>query len=285
MLRAAMKCRIALPLMVLLVACGATAAAQGVPILHDVGIDQKLGVQVPPDLPFHDEFGRDVTLGHYFGKRPMILALVYYKCPGLCTMVLNDITRAMNSMRSSCGDQFDILTVSFDPHETPDLAFEKKQQYLRAYLRPKASEGWHFLTGDQSAIAALTQVVGFRYAWDAKFNQYAHASGIIVLTPEGKTSRYFYGIDYAPNDVQLALAEAASGKAVSVTDRVLLYCFHYDPSTGKYSLMIVRVVQIGGIVTVLLLGTFLLMMFRADRANKKPAAFPVGGNSPGGGEH
>lgn len=260
----------------------ANAAGQGLPILHDVGIDQKLGVQVPPNLSFHDEFGRDVTLGQYFGKRPMILALVYYKCPGLCTMVLNDITRAMNSMRSTCGDQFDILTVSFDPHETPDLAFEKKQQYLRAYMRPKAAEGWHFLTGDQPAIAALTQAVGFRYAWDAKFKQYAHASGIIVLTPEGKTSRYFYGIDYAPNDLQLALAEAAQGKSVSITDRVLLFCFHYDPSTGKYSLMITRIVQLGGIVTVLLLAAFLLMMFRADRANKKPAAFPVKGGGAGG---
>lgn len=283
MLRDVMNHRFAIFFLLLVGAAGANAAAQGVPILHDVGIDQKLGVQVPPNLSFHDEFGRDVTLGHFFGKRPMILALVYYKCPGLCTMVLNDITRAMNSMRSTCGDQFDILTVSFDPHETPDLAFEKKQQYLRAYMRPKASEGWHFLTGDQPAIAALTQAVGFRYAWDEKFKQYAHASGIIVLTPEGKTSRYFYGIDYAPNDLQLALAEAAQGKSVSITDRVLLFCFHYDPSTGRYSLMITRVVQLGGVVTVLLLGAFLLMMFRADRANKKPAAFPVKPDGPGGG--
>lgn len=271
--------------LLLLAAAVAPTAAQGVPILHDVGIDQKLGVQVPPGLSFHDEFGRDVTLGQYFGKRPMILALVYYKCPGLCTMVLNDITRAMNSMRSSCGEQFDILTVSFDPHETPDLAFEKKQQYLRAYLRPKAAAGWHFLTGDQPAIASLTRAVGFRYAWDEHFKQYAHASGIIILTPEGKTSRYFYGIDYAPNDLQLSLAEASAGKSVSVTDRVLLYCFHYDPSTGKYSLKIVRVVQLGGLVTVLLLGTFLVMMFRAERAAKSPAAFPMTRGPQPPGEH
>ena len=271
----------------LLAATGSTRALAATdPILHDVGIDQKLNAQVPADLLFRDEAGRDVRLGDYFGKRPLVLALVYYKCPGLCTMVLNDITRAMNSMRSSCGEQFDILTVSFDPRETPDLALEKKQQYLRAYLRPKAAEGWHFLTGDQPSIAALTQAVGFRYAWDPKFSQYAHASGIIVLTPQGKTARYFYGIDFAPNDLQLALAEANQGKSVSITDRVLLYCFHYDPSTGKYSLMITRVVQLGGVVTVLLLGTFLLMMFRADRRNRRPAAFPVAADaSRGAGEH
>ena len=263
----------------------ASAAAQSqqpqLPILRDVGIDQKLGVQVPADLSFRDETGRDVKLGDYFGKRPMILALVYYKCPGLCTMVLNDITRAMNSMRATCGKQFDILTISFDPHETPDLALEKKQQYLRAYQRASAKDGWHFLTGDAPAINRLTQTVGFRYAWDEKYKQYAHASGIIVLTPEGKTARYFYGIDYAPTDLELAIAEAGQGRTASVTDKVLLYCFHYDPSTGKYSLMVTRIVQAGGVITVLVVVGMILLLSRAGPKKPQPAAFPL--NRPPGG--
>ena len=278
--------RFAVLILVCLVAsAGAQNAAPQTPILRDVGIDQKLNVQVPADLPFRDESGRDVKLGDYFGKRPMILALVYYKCPGLCTMVLNDITRAMNSMRATCGQQFDILTVSFDPHETPDLALEKKQQYLRAYQRSSAKAGWHFLTGDAPAITTLTKTVGFRYSWDPKYQQYAHASGIIVLTPEGKTSRYFFGIDYAPADLELALAEAGQGKSVSVTDRILLYCFHYDPSTGKYSLVITRVVQAGGIITVLVVVGMILLLSRAGPKKAEPGAFPMSGgpNPPGGG--
>jgi protein SCO1/2 len=235
-------------------------------ILKDVGIDQKLDVQVPPDLVFRDEQGRDVRLGDYFGKRPMILALVYYKCPMLCTMVLNDLTRAMNSMKMNCGEQFDILTVSFDPNETPSLAIDKKRQYIRAYRRPQAEEGWHFLTGSQDSIKTLTQTVGFRYAWDPKFQMYAHASGLIILTPEGKTSRYFYGIDYAPSDLQLSLDEASHGKVTSVRDEILLFCFHYDPTTGKYSLMITRLIQLGGLLTCLVLGSYMFWMFHRDRS-------------------
>jgi protein SCO1/2 len=270
--------RFAVAILVCLAAsAGAQTGQPRLPILRDVGIDQLLNAQVPADLPFRDETGRDVRLGDYFGKRPMILALVYYKCPGLCTMVLNDITRAMNSMRATCGEQFDIVTVSFDPHETPDLAFEKKQQYLRAYQRASAKTGWHFLTGDAPAIAALTGAVGFRYAWDEKYKQYAHASGIIVLTPQGKTSRYLYGIDYAPTDLELAIAEAGQGKSVSITDKVLLYCFHYDPATGKYSLMITRVVQAGGVITVLVVVGMVLLLSRAGPKKPRPAAFPLSG--------
>jgi len=266
-------------LLCLAASAGAQTAQPRLPILRDVGIDQKLNVQVPADLPFRDELARDVKLGDYFGKRPMILALVYYKCPGLCTMVLNDITRAMNSMRATCGQKFDIITVSFDPHETPDLALEKKQQYLRAYQRASAKTGWHFLTGDAPSIDRLTKAVGFRYAWDEKYQQYAHASGIIVLTPEGKTSRYFYGIDYAPADLELSLAEASQGKAVSITDRVLLYCFHYDPATGKYSLIVTRVVQAGGIITVLALAGMIWLLSRAGPGKAQVPAFPMSGRS------
>lgn len=253
-----------------LCALAAPAAAQRPKILSDVGIDQKLNAQVPPDLIFHDEMGRDIRLGDYFGKRPMVLALVYYKCPMLCTMVLNDLTKAMNSMKMTCGGQFDILTISFDPNETPTLAQEKKDQYIRAYRRPHAEEGWHFLTGPPASIDALTKTVGFRYAWDPKYQQYAHASGLIILTPEGRTARYFYGIDYAPSDLELSLAEASHGKETSVADQILLYCFHYDPATGRYSLMVTRLIQAGGVLTMLILGSYMFWAFRRDR--KRPAA-------------
>lgn len=254
-------------LMAALSLCNPAAAAvdQKPRILSDVGIDQKLNAQVPPDLVFHDEMGRDVRLGDYFGKRPMVLALVYYKCPMLCTMVLNDLTKAMNSMKMNCGEQFDILTISFDPNETPSLAQEKKEQYIRAYRRPHAEQGWHFLTGSQASIATLTKTVGFRYAWDPKYQQYAHASGLIILTPQGKTARYFYGIDYAPSDLELSLAEASQGKETSVADQILLFCFHYDPSTGRYSLMVTRLIQVGGVLTMLLLGSYMFWSFRRDR--------------------
>lgn len=262
-------------------AVGPASTSQKPSVLKNVGIDQKLNVQVPPDLKFRDANGREVKLGDYFGKRPMILALVYFKCPGLCTMVLNDITRAMNSMRMNCGQDFDILTVSFDPRETPDLAMQKKERYLRAYRRPKAAEGWHFLTGNAPEIKRLTETVGFRYAWDAKFQQYAHASGIIILTPEGKTSRYFYGIDYAPNDLELSLAEASQGKSVSVTDQVLLYCFHYDPSTGKYSLVVFRVIQVGGVITVVTLVGMVLLLSRFKPKSAGPLSAAVGAGAKG----
>jgi protein SCO1/2 len=254
--------------LVLMCVAGSAAAPaqQKPPILKDVGIDQKLDAQVPPDLVFHDEMGRDVRLGDYFGKRPLVLALVYYKCPMLCTLVLNDLTKAMNSMRMNCGEQFDILTVSFDPNETPDLARDKKAQYIRAYRRPHAEEGWHFLTGDQASIETLTKAVGFRYAWDAASHQYAHASGLIVLTPEGKTARYFYGIEYAPSDLELSIDEASHGKVTSVADTILLYCFHYDPKTGRYSLRVLRAVQTGGIITVLALGIGIGLMTLRHRA-------------------
>lgn len=247
-------------------------------ILNGVGIDQKLNVQVPPDLLFTDDTGHDVHLGDYFGKKPVILALVYYDCPMLCTMVLNDMSRAMNAMKMSCGDQFEIITVSFNPRETYHLAAQKKAQYLRTYQRPTAAQGWHFLTGTEPMIERLTSTVGFHYVWDQKFKQYAHASGLIILTPEGKTSRYFYGIDYAPSDLELALADASGGKSVPVADKVLLYCFHYDPTTGRYSLMVFRLVQVFGALTVLALIGYMTLNFVRDRRNRKPVPEHVPAN-------
>lgn len=261
-------------LLALLLLFAASARAAGPAarpsLLDDVGIDQKLNEQVPPELVFTDEHGREVRLADYFGKRPVILALVYYGCPMLCTMVLNDLTRAMNAMKMSCGDDFEIVTVSFNPRETPDLALRKKEHYLRAYQRPHAAEGWHFLTGTQPMIDRLTKSVGFRYVWDPKFQQYAHGSGIMILTPQGKTARYFFGIEYAPSDLELSLAEASGGKATSVPDQILLYCFHYDPATGRYSLMIWRILQLMCVLTVIVLAGYVTMMLRRDRRAAQP---------------
>jgi protein SCO1/2 len=227
------------------------------PVLNDVGIDQHLDAQVPPDLTFKDENGATVQLGQYFtGKRPIILTLVYYKCPMLCTMVLNDLNRVMGAMPMKLGEQFDIVTVSFDPTETPELAAGKKAAYVHSFASPHAKEGWHFLTGDADSIKKLTQTVGFRYVWDDKWKQYAHASGIMVLTPDGKISKYFYGVEYSAQDLRLALTEASNGKVGSLADVTLLYCFHYDPTTGKYSLIVTRVVQLGAVLTIGTIGAF-----------------------------
>jgi protein SCO1/2 len=234
-------------------------------ILNDVRIDQKLNVQVPLDLRFRDERGRDVRLGDYFGKRPMVLALVYYRCPMLCTMVLNDLTRDLNSVTLTAGKDFDVLAVSFDPSETPDLAAVKKATYLSRYRKPDADDGWHFLTGSQESITKLTDAVGFHYVWDPQYQVFAHASGIIVLTPEGKTARYFFGIDYEPVDLRLSLVEATGGRIAEPTDQVLLYCFHYDPRTGKYGLLISRVIQLSGMLMVLVLGSSVGLMLRRER--------------------
>lgn len=243
-----------------------TGPVGGPRILHDVGIDHHEGDSVPFDLTFYNETGQPVKLAQYFGKRPVILSLVYYKCPGLCTMVLNDLTRTLISLSASAGKQFEVLTISFDPRETPDLAASKKEQYLRAYRRPGADAGWHFLTGPQESISRLTAAVGFRYAWDPKFQQWAHTSGLVILTPDGRIARYFYGIDYAPNDLHLALLQAGEKKiSPSTGDRILLYCFHYDPSTGKYGLAVMRLIQTGGILTLLLLGGSIFFTMRRDR--------------------
>jgi protein SCO1/2 len=183
----------------------------------------------------------------------------------LCTMVLNDLNKVMGAMPLSLGEQYDIVTVSFDPTETSDMAAKKKAAYVHTYGRPHAAEGWHFLTGDQDSIKKLTDTVGFRYAWDPKFQQYAHASGIMVLTPQGKVSRYFYGVEYSAEDLRLSLDEAAGGKISSPVEQILLYCFRYDPSTGKYSLAIVRMLQLGAILTIGSMGAFWFFMFRRGR--------------------
>ena len=220
---------------------------------------------MPLTLKFKDEQGREVALGDYFGRRPVILVLAYYECPMLCTQVLNGLVSAIGVLNFSVGKEFDIVTVSFDPGETPELARGKKAAYLERYKREGAEDGWHFLTGSQHSITQLTRAVGFRYAYNAEVDQYAHPSGIIVATPDGRLSRYFYGIEYGPRDLRLALIEAADRKIGSPVDQLLLACFHYDPKSGKYSLAIMRLVQTAGILTVVAIGLTILMLRRRDR--------------------
>lgn len=235
----------------------------------EVGIDQRLNEQAPLDLTFRDETGKTVHLQDYFGDKPVILSLAYYDCPMLCSLVMNGLIRTLRTLSFSAGTEFNVLTVSFNPKDTPRMAAIKKQTSLQSYSRPGAETGWHFLTGDEETIRKLTQAVGFRYQYDEKSNQYAHASGIIVLTPQGKVSRYFYGIEYAPRDVRLGLVEASAGKIGSPVDQVLLLCFHYDPTTGKYGFLITTGLRVAGVATVLALGAFMLISARRDRRRKR----------------
>jgi protein SCO1/2 len=240
------------------------------PFLKDVGIDQKLDEQVPLDLVFRDEAGKDVRLGELVKDKPVILMLVYYECPMLCTMVLNDITKVMRVMPYDVGNQFDIVTVSFNPREGHALAAAKKENYVRQYGRPGAATGWHFLTGDPEPIRRLTEAVGFRYTWDEPTKQFAHASGFMILTPQGKLARYFFGHDYAAGDLRLSLVEASQGKIGTATDALILYCFHYDPAKGKYSLAVMNVLRAGGVLTLLLIGGFIVRSVMHERRAPVP---------------
>ncbi len=233
------------------------------PLLKKVGITQKMGAQVPLDLQFNDESGQLVTLRQYFGK-PVILALVYYQCPSLCNMVLNGLVRSVKDLSLTAGEDYDVVAVSFDPRETSEMARAKKLTYMKEYNRPGAEKGWHFLTGDEAASKALADSVGFRFVYDTMTNQYAHGSGIILLTPEGRTTRYFFGIDYPARDVKLGLVEASSNRIGSAIDQVELYCFHYDPASGKYGLVIMNVLRLGGLLTLGALVGFMIFMFRRD---------------------
>jgi len=227
------------------------------PMLKGVALNQKLNAQLPLDLELKDETGHAVHLGDYFGKKPVILTLVYYQCPMLCTYVLNGLVSSLRVLSFDVGKEFEIVTVSFDSRETASLAAAKKTHYLKEYNRPEAVNGWHFLTADQQAIDRLTRTVGFLYKYDPKQDQFAHASGIMVVTPQGRLARYFYGVEYPPRDLRLALVEASENKIGSLADQVLLFCFHYDPATGKYGAYALNLVRLGGIVTVLCLGFFI----------------------------
>ncbi|MBI4851145.1 MAG: SCO family protein [Acidobacteria bacterium] len=238
-------------------------------LLNDVGIDQKLNQQVPLDLKFRDETGQEVALQSYFGKKPVVLALIYYNCPMLCTLVLNGLIHSLNTMSFVVGKEFDVVVVSFDSRETAELASAKKRAYLERYITKGTEAGWHFLTGDEGSIKTLTQTVGFRYTYDPEKDLFAHASGVIVLTPEGKISKYFYGVEYSPRDLRLGLVEASENKIGSPVDQLLLMCYHYDPTTGKYGAVVMNVVRIAGSITLIIIISFIVFMVRKDRKKRQ----------------
>lgn len=236
------------------------------PALQDVRIEQKLDQQLPLDLVFHDEAGQKVRLGEYFGNKPVVLSLVYYDCPMLCTQVLNGMVTSFRVLPFQIGNEFDVVTVSFDPRETTALAAAKKKvylDYLPEKMRAGAQRGWHFLTGDQDSIDKLTEAVGFHYRYDPATKQFAHGSAIMLTTPQGKLSRYFYGIDYAPRDLRLGLMESSTSKIGSPVEQLLLYCYKYDPATGKYGAAVMRIMRVAGVIT--LLGILALVIFLKPR--------------------
>ncbi len=247
------------------VTAGGAAANAKPAILDGITIEQKLDAQIPLGLPFVDETGKVVTLRDYFTDRPVILNLVYYRCGMLCPEVLQGLTRSLKNVRFDVGKEYDVLTVSFDPHDTPDVSAEKKQKVLADLGQPNAARGWHFLTGQELAIRALTDAVGFGYRWDPNTQQFVHAAGIVVLTPQGRVSKYFYGLDFKPVDVRFGLVQASANHIGTFVDTLLLFCCSYDASTGKYNWLVGRLLSIGGALTILALGSFLYLLSRGER--------------------
>jgi protein SCO1 len=269
-------------LIALFAIAGASVHAQQITtpaILDKVGITQNLNAQIPPDLTFRDETGKTVRIGDFFGQKPIVLSLVYFDCPALCTEVLNGELRTMKAISLDLGKDFDAVTVSFEPKDTPTLAKAKRDVYIGQYGRPGAVDHWHFLTGDQQSIDALTNAVGFRYAYDSSIRQYAHAAAILVLTPDGRIDRYFYGVIYPARDVRLGLVEASQGKIGTLTDHALLYCYQYDPMTGKYGMVVMNVLRAAGGLTVLILGIFMTLMFLRERKRQVGIAAATGAKS------
>jgi protein SCO1 len=251
------------------------ATESGLPkALREVKIEQRLNEQLPLELRFKDETGRTVELREYFkSAKPVILSLVFYKCPMLCNQILTGLLASLRAQSFNVGREFEVLTVSFDPRETPEMAAEKKLDFIGRYNRPGADKGWHFLTGDAENIRRLTEAVGFHYNYDEKTNQFAHASGIMILTPAGKLSRYFYGIEYFPKDVRLGLIEASDNKIGSMVDQLLLYCYHYDPATGRYGPVVMNIMRLGGLMTLVGIGALILILKRrGKRADGATAA-------------
>lgn len=238
-------------------------------LAEDIGIDQRLGESLPLDLKFTNEKGQLVRLGDYFDSRPVIINLVYFRCPMLCTQVMNGVLKSTNAMSLDMGEDYTVLSISIDPRETSEMAAEKKKTYVKSYRRKGAEQGWHFLTGDEASIKALSSAVGFRYRYDEASDQYLHASGIAIATPQGRLSRYMYGIDYPPRDLRLALVESSDNRIGSPVDQVLLLCFHYDPKTGTYGFVIDGALKIAGTATLLLLATYLVRMYFLERRRSR----------------
>ncbi len=247
------------------------AAAEQIPALRGVGIDQKLDGAIPLDAAFTDETGRDVTVGQYFGPRPVILALVYYECPMLCIQTLNGLVGSLEALAFTPGQEFEVLVVSIDPGETPAIAADRKKTFLRRYGRAGVERHVHFLTGREASIKALADAVGFRYAYDREIDQYAHPAAVTVVTSEGRISKYLFGIDFAPRDLRLALVEAAGGRIGTAMDHVLLFCYRYDPATGRYGVVILNVVRLAGALTVVLLAGSIFFALRGSRRPRRPA--------------
>ncbi len=238
-------------------------------ILRHVGIEQRIGVSLPLDLEFNDETGTPVSLGSYFGDKPVILTLVYYDCPMLCTEVLNGLNRSLAPLNYSIGEEFKVVTVSFDPLESPTLASQKKAVYTQRYGRPGTGEGWHFLTGEAPAIDALTETVGFNYVYDETEGQFVHGSAIMIISPKGTVSHYFFGIEYPSEDIRLALIESSEEKLGNVFDQIMLYCFNYDPEQGRYGVAIMNAMRLAGLATLLAMGSFMVVMFKRDRRRRR----------------
>lgn len=249
-----------------------TAGGARPPILREVSFDQNLNAQLPLDTQFYDESGKQVRLSQYFANgKPVVLALVYFNCPMLCSEVLSGLTTSLEALKFDAGKDFQVLAVSFDPKDTPESAAAKKLNYVQRYRRPGADAGWHFLTGDPPSIRMLTDAVGFHYTWDEKNKQFAHVAGIVLLTPQGKVSRYFYGVNYSPRDLKFGLMDASNNKIGSFVDQVLLFCYHYDPTTGKYTPVVLRMVRIGGLLTLVVLGSFIGFWVRQEKKSGQAA--------------
>jgi protein SCO1/2 len=244
------------------------------PQLKDVTFKQRLDEMLPLDAAFRDDNGRSVTLGQLFGRKPVLLAFVYYQCPMLCTQVMNGISSALKVMPFAAGQDFDVVLVSFDPRDTPAIAAEKKRAHLKYWSAEREAGAWHLLTGDEASIRRVTSAAGFTYQWDERTGQFAHVSGILVVTPEGRLSRYFYGVEYSPKELRLALVESGQGRIGSAIDELLLYCFHYDPESGRYGLVVMNLVRLGGVMTVLFMGGFILLMRRRESRPLAPTRGP-----------
>jgi len=263
-------------LVLLLALTGRSASAQSTQaeIMQQVAFEQKLGQMLPLDLRFEDSTGATVKLADYFGEKPVILILVYYECPMLCTLELNGLVRSLKTLDLTAGDDFHVITVSFDPGETPALAAKKRERYLGRYDRAAARHGWRFLTGDEHSIDELCDAVGFHPVYDAQRDEYAHAAGVTVLTPQGKIARYFFGIDYPARDLQLGLVEASKQTIGTTTDQLLLLCYGYDPASGRYGFAIINFIRLGGALTVIALGAFIGLSIYRDRRSRRPEAAP-----------
>jgi protein SCO1/2 len=248
-------------------------------ILKGVGFDQKLNESIPLDVPFRDETGREVKLADYFDGKPVVLVMAYFRCPMLCTQVLNGLVEGLRETDLAMGKDFRVLTVSFDPSDSPKMAAAKRKNYIRAYGDPEAAADWHFLTGPQASIERLSHAIGFRYAYDATSDQYAHAAGIVVLTPAGRISRYFYDVHYTGRDLRLGLVEASQNHIGTAIDQVLLFCFHYDPTAGRYGAAIINFVRVGGVLTVI---TLVLFFYGLRRGERRRRNLLVGDTAAGG---